>query len=496
MIYTNWAGHKDLTVSRLGFGTTRFNIADLKDEAGLNRCVELVLHAIERGINYFDVAPTYSFGQAEKILGRAFAQVKNPVHVACKSGLTIDKTSEDILRRVEVSIKTLNVDCIDIYQIWSIMNLEEYQTALQPKGIYEGVVEAKERGYVKHICASLHCTPSEAEKIISDGYFEGILISMNAINYEQWLPVIKLAKEKNIAVATMNSLGGGLIPQYPNLFKNLDSTEDSVAIKALRFLQSFEEITVILSGMRTIQEIDDNASAFDSVKKSSTNFKLDTVDKLCSGCNYCAPCTVGIPISACMQAYNHKILVESSCTNTDEKILANEIFIRTRANGVNFTTLKNCISCKKCESRCTQKIKISERMQELSKLAKKFHYTNEDIQKRLKEIDAELLSAKHIGIYPACDYAQRLFEIWNNPELQSRCEFFNSSPSMWDKTFLGKPIHSPEEILKLDIDAILITHYSFQDEIYDSLKDLSSNIKIIKLHKAGDINWFNQAAGK
>lgn len=495
MEYVKWAGKEDLLVSRLGFGTTRFNLSDLKDDAGINRCAELVLHAVSCGINYFDVAPTYSFGQAEKILGRAFAQVKTRLYVAGKSGLSIDSTAEDILRRIDCSLKTLGVDFLDFYQLWSIMNLEQYRQILQPQGLYAGVVRAKEKGYVKHICASLHCTPLEAQEIISDGYFEGVLISLNALNYEQWLPVLKLAKDKNVVVSTMNSLGGGLIPQYPNLFRNLDSTNDGVAVKALRFLAGFDELTVILSGMRTVAEIEENLKAFDSPVKSPANFKLNTADKICSGCNYCAPCTVDIPISACMQAYNYKILVDSDNSVT-ENFMANQIFTRMRANGVNFPSLKRCIGCRKCEARCTQKIKIAARMHELSNLAEKFRYTKSAMQNRLNEVAAELSGSKIIGIYPACDYAQRLFEIWDNFELKSRCEFFNTSPSLWGKFFLGKPIHSPTEIPKLNVDAILITHYAFQNEIYEYLNANYPEVKLVKLHKDGDINWFNVAANK
>ena len=80
MIYSKWGGREDAPeISRLGFGTTRFNPLHLKEEKGLLKCVELVEYAIEKGINYFDVAPTYSYGYAEKILGDAFKNTKKDI---------------------------------------------------------------------------------------------------------------------------------------------------------------------------------------------------------------------------------------------------------------------------------------------------------------------------------------------------------------------------------------------------------------------------------
>ncbi len=96
MIYTAWAGAGP-SVSHLGFGCTRFLQEDLQDEAGIHRCVGLVEYAIDKGINYFDAAPTYANGFAEKILGTAFKHSSKPVYVAAKSGLTIDRTADALL---------------------------------------------------------------------------------------------------------------------------------------------------------------------------------------------------------------------------------------------------------------------------------------------------------------------------------------------------------------------------------------------------------------
>ncbi len=265
MIYSAWGGLPDSPkVSKLGFGTTRFPQSDLQDAAGFSRCVELVEYAIEKGINYFDVAPPYSYGYSEKILGTAFRNNKNlPIYVAAKSGLAIDKTAEDIARRIDTSLSLLSVDKLDFYHIWSVMNYDQYQTVLQKGGLYEGAMRAKEQGLIDHLCISLHCDVADTLRIVEEGFFEGITISMNAMNYQKWLPVLKAARDRNMGVATMNSLAGGMIPKYSALFEKLDDTSDSVAVKAMRFLASFDEVDTALSGMVSKAQIDENCSAFD-----------------------------------------------------------------------------------------------------------------------------------------------------------------------------------------------------------------------------------------
>ena len=499
MRYARWGGRPEgPLVSRLGFGTTRFRPQDLGDASGLDRCEALVAYAIEKGINYFDVAPTYSYGFAEEILGRAFSKTADAVYVAAKSGLMIDKTGSDILNRIENSMRVLRRDHLDFYHIWSVMNLKEYNTILAKGGLYEGVLEAKKRGYIKHICISLHCSPDDALKIVEDGFFEGITISMNAMNYRKWLPVVKAAKERSMAVATMNSLAGGVIPRYARLFERLDESGDPVAVKALRFLRDFPEVDVALSGMASLEEIDENCRPFEEITADSPRqlreFQLPVKEALCTGCGYCAPCTVGIPISACMQAYNHKTLIESSGETLSPHRLANEIFTAARASGAGFIDQKPCVSCRVCEKRCTQKINISERMRFLETAARKYRYTKAAILSRLQEIEIMCAGSERVGIWPACDYATRTLDLWNNPEFEQKCLFFNASEAMKGKAYRGKTVHGPDELISLGVDTVVIMHYRLQESIYEDLKEkFADKLRLIKLHSEEDIDWFNRA---
>lgn len=501
MIYSEWGGREDgPRISKLGFGTTRFPQEWLMDKAGFQACAALVEYAIEKGINYFDVAPTYSNGYAESILGSVFVNTKKPVYIAAKSGLMIDRTADEIRRRIDASLKMLHARRLDFYHIWSVRNMSEYQEILKPGGLYEGAKRAQEDGLISHLCISLHCRESEVLQIIEDGYFEGITISMNAMNYKKWVPILKLAKEKNMGVATMNSLGGGIIPQYHSLFESLDQSDDPVSVKALRFLSSFPEIDVMLSGMMSKEQIDENCSALEEGQTSCQRprFSIQTAETLCSGCGYCAPCTAKIPISACMQAYNHKILVESSGKSLSEKKIINDTFIRLRGNGVGLDDFNQCITCRMCEKRCTQKLNIVERLKFLSQSAENYGYTEQAIRNRLNEIELECREFEHIAIWPACGYAERVLDFWNNPDFEARCEYYNSSPAMWGKPFRGKAIRAAANAAALPCrggqTAVIIMNYRLQEKIYEQLNaSAPETVKLIKLHRENDINWFDRA---
>ncbi len=370
------------------------------------------------------------------------------------------------------------------------MGWEQYQEIMKPNGLYEGARHAKELGLIDHLCISLHCDASDVLRIIQEESFEGITISVNAMNYERWLPVLRTAHDNGIGVVTMNSLGGGVIPAYKSLFERLDQSDDPVPVKALRFLASFPEIDVLLSGMTSKAQIDENCSAFcaETLDRGGENFSIAVKERLCSGCNYCAPCTVGLPISACMQAYNHKVLVESDSQAIKPQKVANDVFIRLRAGGVGLIDLRSCIGCGMCMQRCSQKLDIIKRIHEMSDWAERYHYTQQALRSRFQELEYICRDFHKIAVWPSCDYADRVLDFLGNPEFEARCEYFNSSPALWGTRFRGKPVYSPAEIVDLGVEAVIIMNYRFQEEIYMALKHtVSSHVQLIKLHKKDDI---------
>ena len=368
MLYTQF-GNTDKIVSRLGFGTNRFQQKHLQDEEGLHQCAEVVRYASSRGINYFDTGFNYDSGKSEAILGLAFKDMANPFFVSSKSSIHYDKTSDDVLRRIEASLHAMELERISFYLMWGIMNRDHYVGLMKKGGPYEGLVRAKERGLIEHICCSTHAQPDVILDIINDGYYEGITISFNAMTAKKLQPCLAAAYEKKIALISMNSLGGGAIPGLPAFFESLKLPEDDdVATAALRFNVSHKELTVALSGMGLIEEVEKNVRAVESeacISEERTKRFMyadnPVFDSFCTGCKYCLPCPVGIDINKYMTAYNYNYYPDTSGATVNKESRNPSLVLekmRVRYGAAPDIDGNPCRRCGLCEQRCPMQLSI------------------------------------------------------------------------------------------------------------------------------------------
>ncbi len=364
MVLKNY-GKTGKKVSALGFGAMRFRKEEYEKDPEIS--AEVVRYALDKGINYFDTAPGYCHDMSETILGLAFkGRPREEFFISSKSSYWSDKTADDVRRRCETSLKRLNVDSIDFYHMWSIMNLPHYKNVMAPGGPYEGALKLKEEGLIKHLCLSTHAAGHEIEEIIGDGAFEGILLGYNALNFLYRRQGILSAHAKGMGVVTMNPLGGGIIPQCPDYFSFLKEDELTLVQSALKFNISHKEISVTLSGMGTKEEIDENieaAKVFEEISEQKLEGLTETLsvslNALCTGCGYCEPCPEGILIPRMMDAYNMKIL-----TDKDQAIKD-----RLRYHwDLKPETADLCTQCGHCEAHCTQHLPIIERLAEIADL--------------------------------------------------------------------------------------------------------------------------------
>lgn len=358
MLYKEY-GKTGKKVSVIGFGGMRF----LK-EYSIHDSAQVVRRANELGINYFDTAPTYCDDTSEEIFGEASKDMPHPFYVSTKSMLRMDPTADDVRRRIEKSLKRLGVDRITFYHMWCILDLNQYRRVISPGGPYEGALKAKEEGLIEHIVCSTHCNGSEIEIMVDEGYFEGFTIGYNIINFPFREQGLKAAYNKGYGVATMNPLGGGVIPQNPQYFEYIKEREDqSVAEAAIRFNAAHKEISVVLAGMGTIQEVEQNVAAVDGLY-DITDEKLVQMKKkinmgmnsLCTGCNYCVDCPEGIDVSKYMDAYNYKIL------GRPDKAILNRLKNQWNMPLNKQSAIHRCIACGRCEEVCTQRLPIIERL--------------------------------------------------------------------------------------------------------------------------------------
>jgi len=125
MIYRTY-GRTGKKVSLLGMGGARFT-HNASDGTVFSKNVDLVLKAVEAGVNYFDTAPTYAAGTSEKIFGAAFSQIHDNIYVSTKSMLSMEPSADEVRRRIERSLQTLHIEKITFFHMWSILTMEQYR---------------------------------------------------------------------------------------------------------------------------------------------------------------------------------------------------------------------------------------------------------------------------------------------------------------------------------------------------------------------------------
>ncbi len=358
MIYKDY-GKTGKKISVIGYGGMRFHKENEKYD--IEKCASLAIKANELGVNYFDTAPGYCDDMSETIMGEAFKHMPNEFYTSTKSS---KRDGSELRSQLENSLKVLGLEKITFFHIWCIMTLEDYKSRMVKGGAYEAALKAKEEGLIEHIVFSTHCNGKEIEEIVKQGYFEGITLGYNIINSSYRNLGLKVAYEQGLGVATMNPLGGGIIPQKAEFFDFIREKDDKdVVSAALRFNASHKEITTVLAGMGTMEEVLQNISIGDNLhpysedKLKAIETRLTgSVNTLCTGCSYCKGCPQDIQIPKFMQAYNNKILTSK------EDAISNLKYHWS----VDKSEAGKCIKCGLCESECTQHISIMERLEEIN----------------------------------------------------------------------------------------------------------------------------------
>lgn len=354
-------------VSAVSLGGMRYIPEDYKN--GPEKCAEIILRAIELGVNLFDTAPGYSDDMSEDILGCALRQVKEKPYVSTKCGLWVETTAQGAYDAVRKSIDRIGVDQITFYHLWCVLTLDDYQRMIAPGGIYEGMRRAKEEGLIEHICLSTHLDGSDIEKIVHDGRFESVILGYNALNFAFRRAGVKACYDAGLGVMAMNPLGGGAIAQYGDAFSFLKSAPDETLVQAaLRFLLGQKEVSCALPGVGTIAELEECVSAADRqfelgeayLDELKTRFRSE-LNTLCTSCAYCMPCPVGVPIVKLLAAYNEYLIRGEQAKLFD--------FIKGHWS-ISASEASNCTGCGICEERCTQKLPIIERLRDIADWAK------------------------------------------------------------------------------------------------------------------------------
>jgi len=358
MIYREY-GQTGEKVSLLGFGGMRFKNVDDHDE-----CIGMMVAAAQGGINYFDTAPGYFETRSETVFGKAFARMRKlnlPYYCATK---TFQSTASGIRNEIEAQLKRLDVPAIDFYHIWCITSLNNWENR-KKDGILHTFKKLKDEGLIRHICISSHLIKNEIKELLMEGVFEGVLFGYSAYNFNTRQEAFDAIKEKKLGAVVMNPLGGGVIPEHPELFGFIRRENESTTAAALRVLWDHPEITSTLVGFDTAEHVKDALQAMEGyISRTEAELKevkskaAASFEGICTGCAYCDDCPQGIPIPQYMDTYNQKILNKTQKDPIGDRLKWHWGLERIGA--------AKCTECGQCEAACTQHIDIINRLKEIA----------------------------------------------------------------------------------------------------------------------------------
>ncbi|HEX2945367.1 MAG TPA: aldo/keto reductase [Clostridia bacterium] len=376
-------GRFDFKVSALGFGTmrlptegdvnygNRLSAKIVEDEA-----VKMIRHAIDNGVNYVDSAYGYHGGRSEIVTGMALKDgYREKVMLATKSPVWLIKKPEDFDRLLDEQLGKLQTDHLDFYLLHAI-NGERWKDTILKHNVLERAEAAKKAGKIKYLGFSFHGDQESFIEIV-DGYdkWDFCQIQYNYMDIENQAGTrgLKHAASKGLAVIIMEPLLGGRLANPPKDIKAVldeSGTGRSPAYWALEWLWNQPEVTVVLSGMSTMEQVGENLASADNSGVGlfgDKDFKvIDRVRGIfgsraaipCTGCSYCMPCPNNVNIPRNFEIYNDSVIYEDV---RGAKVAYNAFFDAAGHAG-------NCIACKACEKKCPQKIHISELLPKVEEL--------------------------------------------------------------------------------------------------------------------------------
>jgi predicted aldo/keto reductase-like oxidoreductase len=360
-------GKLDWKVSALGFGCMRLPIIDGKmgniDQQKTN---EMIHKAIEAGVNYFDTAYVYHDQKSEAALGKALqGGYREKVRIATKLPIWLVNETADFDRMLNEQLERLQTKTIDFY-LMHALNSDSW-AKIKKLGLLKRAEAAKADGRIRCIGFSFHDNLATFKQIV-DEYdawdFCQIQYNYMDTDFQAGTEGLRYAASKGLSVVIMESLRGGKLaldlPATKPIWETA-SHKRTPADWALQWLWNQPEVAVALSGMSTLQQVEENiASANGSGIGSLNSDELTMIDKVrdvinsqspipCTKCEYCLPCPNGVNIPANFDIYNQVAMfndIDSSRFHYKNWIADAE-------------KAANCIQCDECLSKCPQQIAIS-----------------------------------------------------------------------------------------------------------------------------------------
>lgn len=268
-------GSTGISVPQNGFGALPIQRVSF-EEAGT-----IIVRAFEGGMRFFDTARAYS--DSEEKMGRVIAPFRDQIVIATK---TMAKTPEAFWNDLETSLSLLNVDYIDIYQFHCV---DECWRPDDGTGMYECMIEAKERGLIKHIGVTAHKL-EVAFELVESGLYETLQYPLSYLSGERERELVQLCQDRNMGFIAMKGLAGGLLANSAACMAFMTQFDNVVPIWGI---QRESELDEWLSYFSNTPALDDEMMGIIAADRAELS------GDFCRGCGYCLPCPEGIVINQC-----------------------------------------------------------------------------------------------------------------------------------------------------------------------------------------------------
>jgi len=376
--YRNF-GKLDWKASALGFGCMRFPTADgnrLSPNMEEAEAIRMVRYAIDNGVNYLDTAYPYHGGQSEVVVGKALKDgYRDKVKLATKLPVWQVNSPADFDKLLDEQLKKLQTSHIDFYLLHALSR-SRWQDIVLKHDLLGRAAAALADGRIKHLGFSFHDEYEGFEQIINGSdLWSFCQIQYNYMDIENQAGTrgLKLAAGKGLAVVVMEPLLGGRLVDPP---KDVREEMERFAVRrtpaqwALDWLWDQPEVSVVLSGMSAMNQVEENLKYADGsrvgafgeaertlIERAREMYRARTVIP-CTKCNYCMPCPNGLYIPANFEFFNYAHLFDDVAGARFKY----QVFLTEEQRS------GSCIACGICEDACPQKIPISEWMPKVTAL--------------------------------------------------------------------------------------------------------------------------------
>ena len=370
---SDYLGHD---TPKLGFGMMR--LPKLEDGSmDMEQICQMVDVFMGAGLTYFDTAYVYDGGESEIATRKALVEryPRDAFTVTTKANAWLGSpTAEQTKAQLQTSMERLGVDYLDYYLLHAVQ--DNNQQTYDDFGLWDWIRGLKEQGIIRHWGFSYHAGPERLERLLT-AYpdIDFIQLQINYADMEE--PSVQaranyeVARAHGVPFTVMEPVKGGSLATPPRTVREIfDAANPNVSYAswAIRYVASMEGVLTVLSGMSTLEQVQDNVSYMRSFQPLSTDEQavitraqeaLASVHQYkCTGCHYCTDgCPMGIPIPDFFKAMNCKLIFENEAeakrryTSTAEKA------------GVNAS---DCIGCGQCEAACPQRLPIIEYLAEIA----------------------------------------------------------------------------------------------------------------------------------